>query len=91
MAHENAPEREAAEIVACECIVLAETKDHLNWELIHEIADKAKGEQPRHSRPPTSKSRTEDEHVTPARLGPGTDDVRALGMPAVLPPPEEEE
>ena len=25
---------EAAQIVACECVVLAETKDHLNWELI---------------------------------------------------------
>jgi len=24
----------AAELVACECIVHAETKDHLNWELI---------------------------------------------------------
>src|SRR3954468_8560718 len=23
----------AAELVACECVVLAETKDHLNWQL----------------------------------------------------------
>src|SRR5689334_18974337 len=29
---------EAAQIVAAECIVLAETKDHLNWELIGELA-----------------------------------------------------
>jgi rubrerythrin len=36
---------EAAQLVACECIVLAETKDHLNWELIHEVAEKSKGEQ----------------------------------------------
>ena len=35
---------EAAQIVACECVVEAETKDHLNWELIHEVAEKAKGE-----------------------------------------------
>ena len=34
----------AAELVACECIVHAETKDHLNWELIGEVAKKAKGE-----------------------------------------------
>jgi len=32
---------EAAQIVACECVVLAETKDHLNWELIHEVAEKS--------------------------------------------------
>jgi rubrerythrin len=31
---------EAAQIVAAECVVLAETKDHLNWELIGELADK---------------------------------------------------
>ena len=31
---------EAAELVACECVVEAETKDHLNWELI-ELASKA--------------------------------------------------
>ena len=35
---------EAVEIVACECVVLAETKDHLDWELIHEVADKSSGE-----------------------------------------------
>src|SRR5262249_31432859 len=33
---------DAAQLVACECVVLAETKDHLNWELIHEVADKSK-------------------------------------------------
>src|SRR5436190_14268216 len=26
--------KEAAQLVACECVVEAETKDHLNWELI---------------------------------------------------------
>ena len=31
---------EAAELVACECAVKAETKDHLNWERI-EVASKA--------------------------------------------------
>jgi hypothetical protein len=29
---------QAAQIVAAECISLAETKDHLNWELIGELA-----------------------------------------------------
>ena len=34
---------EAAELVATECVVLAETKDHLNWELIGMLAKKASG------------------------------------------------
>src|SRR5882724_3984254 len=34
----------AAQLVAAECVVLAETKDHLNWELIGEGAKKTKGE-----------------------------------------------
>ena len=45
MALNSVSAAEAAEIVACECVVLAETKDHLNWELIHEVAEKSKGEQ----------------------------------------------
>src|SRR6185295_4303448 len=36
-------EPEAAQLVAAEAIVLAETKDHLNWHLIGEAAKKAKG------------------------------------------------
>src|SRR4029450_5485252 len=35
---------EAPEIVAADCVVLAETKDHLDWELIGMLASKAKGE-----------------------------------------------
>ena len=34
----------AAELVACECVVLAETKDHADWELIGECAKAADGE-----------------------------------------------
>ena len=34
----------AAQIVAAECVTLAETKDHLNWGLIGEIAKNAEGE-----------------------------------------------
>src|SRR5690606_19184248 len=32
-----------AQIVAAECIVLAETKDHLNWELIGHLTKEGKG------------------------------------------------
>jgi hypothetical protein len=43
MARSNG-EPEAAQLVAAECIVLAEAKDHQNWQLIGEAATKAKGE-----------------------------------------------
>src|SRR4029079_5011022 len=34
----------AAQLVACEAVVLAETKDHQNWHLIGEVVKKVKGE-----------------------------------------------
>ena len=34
---------QAAEILAAECVVFAETKDHLDWELIGEAAKKLRG------------------------------------------------
>jgi len=34
----------AAQLVACEAVVLAETKDHQNWHLIGEVVKQAKGE-----------------------------------------------
>src|SRR5712671_5543689 len=36
---------EAAQLVAAESVVLAETKDHLNWELIGEVAKNLKGDE----------------------------------------------
>src|SRR5262245_37811710 len=41
----EAGQPEQAQIVAAECVVLAETKDHLNWELIGELAKAAKGDE----------------------------------------------
>jgi rubrerythrin len=41
----DAGDPDAAQIVATECVVLAETKDHQNWELIGEAAKKSSGEQ----------------------------------------------
>ena len=34
----------AAQLVAAESVVLAETKDHLNWHLLGEVMKKAKGD-----------------------------------------------
>ena len=33
----------AAQLVACECVVLAETKDHANWELLGKCAEQLTG------------------------------------------------
>src|SRR6185369_14135345 len=38
---------DAAQLVATECVVSAETKDHLNWELIGQAAAALKGDQGR--------------------------------------------
>ena len=83
---------EAAQLVACECIVLAETKDHLNWELIHEVAEKSKGEQREALKSAYEQVEDqEDEHLYHT-TGWGRELwIQALGMPAVLPPPEEEQ
>ena len=91
MALAEAPEREAAELVACECVVLAETKDHLNWELIHEIAEKAKGQTREALKAAYEEvEEEEDEHLYHT-TGWGRELwIKSLGMPAVLPPPEEE-
>ncbi|HEY2995998.1 MAG TPA: DUF892 family protein [Methylomirabilota bacterium] len=81
----------AAEIVACECVVLAETKDHLNWELIGMLKGRAGDELGRALKEAHAEvEEQEDEHLYHT-TGWGRELwVQALGMPAVLPPPEEE-
>ena len=49
---------EQAQVVAAECVTLAETKDHLNWELIGEIVKRSPGSPPRRCGPPTKRSRS---------------------------------
>jgi rubrerythrin len=91
IALERAPQRESAELVACECVVLAETKDHLNWELIHEVAEKAKGQSRETLKAAYERvEEEEDEHLYHT-TGWGRELwIKSLGMPAVLPPPEEQ-
>jgi hypothetical protein len=82
---------EAAQLVAAECIVLAETKDHLNWELIGELARKAKGDERRALKEAYDEvEEEEDEHLYHTTGWSRELWIKALGMPAVLPPPEEE-
>lgn len=81
----------AAQIVAAECVVLAETKDHLNWELIGESAKKAKGELAKELKAAHEEvEEQEDEHLYHTQGWTRELWIDSLGMKAVLPPPEEE-
>jgi len=90
MARESGPP-EAAELVAAECVVHAETKDHLDWELIGMLAGKAKGEIAQALRDAYKQvEEQEDEHLYHTTGWTRELWIQSLGMPAVLPPPEEE-
>ncbi|HBB95012.1 MAG TPA: hypothetical protein DC054_06450 [Blastocatellia bacterium] len=78
---------QAAQIVAAECIVLAETKDHLNWELIGELVKSADATLLKTAHDQVEDE--EDEHLYHTTGWTRELWIRALGMPAVLPPPEE--
>jgi rubrerythrin len=90
MALESGPP-EAAELVAAECVVHAETKDHLDWELIGMLAGKAKGEIGQALRDAHKQVEDqEDEHLYHTAGWTRELWIQSLGLPAVLPPPEEE-
>ena len=81
---------DAAQLVAGECVVLAETKDHQNWELIGHVA--------KHSKGPMAKvllaayeqvEKEEDHHLYHTTGWTRELWIQSLGFPAVLPPPEE--
>lgn len=81
----------AAELVAAECVVLAETKDHMNWELIGEAGKKLKGEDGKALQDAYEQVEDEeDEHLYHTTGWSRELWIQSLGMPAVLPPPEEE-
>ena len=81
---------EAAQLVACECVVLAETKDHLDWELIGEVAKEAKGAEREALTSAYQRIEDEeDEHLYHTRGWCRELWLESLGLKAVLPPPEE--
>lgn len=82
---------EAAQIVATECVVQAETKDHLNWELISQVAEKIKGEAGKDLKGACEQvENDEDEHLYHSAGWARELWIQSLGLPAVIPPPEEE-
>jgi rubrerythrin len=90
MALENGNE-EAAELVAAECVTLAETKDHLNWELLGEVVKGLKGARSKAVRSALEEvEEQEDEHLYHTTGWTRELWIDSLGIPAVLPPPEEQ-
>jgi ferritin-like metal-binding protein YciE len=80
----------AAQIVACECVTIAETKDHLDWELIGQVAKKLSGAEGKALKEAYSEIEDqEDEHLYHSRGWTRELWMEALGLKAVLPPPEE--
>ena len=87
----DAGNADAAQIVAAECIALAETKDHLNWELLGRLAKKLSGDEAKALQAAHDEVEDEeDEHLYHTKGWGRELWIAALGMPAVLPPPEEE-
>lgn len=80
----------AAELVACECVVLAETKDHSNWELIGKVAKSADDKVAKVLKTAYDEvEEDEDHHLYHTKGWCRELWIQSLGMPAVLPPPEE--
>lgn len=80
----------AAQLVAAECVVLAETKDHLNWELIGEVVKQAKKELADVLAAAYEEvEKEEDHHLYHTKGWCRELWIESLGFAAVLPPPEE--
>jgi hypothetical protein len=81
----------AAQLVAAEAVVLAETKDHQNWHLIGEVVKKVKGEVATVLKEAHEQVEPEeDEHLYHTKGWARELWIESLGMKAVLPPPEEQ-
>jgi rubrerythrin len=80
----------AAELVACECVVIAETKDHLDWELLTQVSEhyKDRGADVLKEACETIEDQ-EDEHLYHTKGWCRELWLESLGLKAVLPPPEE--
>ncbi len=79
---------DAAQLVAAECVVEGETKDHMNWEFIGEAADALSGNEAKVLKEAYDEVEEEGRRAPLPHDGLGTRAVaRVLGLPAVLPPP----
>jgi hypothetical protein len=80
----------AAQLVACECVVNAETKDHMDWFLIGKCSDHLDGPKAEALRAAYDEiENEEDEHLYHSKGWCRELWIESLGITAVLPPPEE--
>src|SRR5438105_7864799 len=83
-------DKEAAQCVACECVTLAELTDHMNWELIGEVAREMGGAEGKALKQAHQEVEDqEDEHFYHSKGWLRELSLDGLGLKAVLPPPEE--
>ena len=81
----------AAQLVACECVTLAETKDHADWELLTKCAEDLSGDQRKVLMAACEEVEDqEDEHLYHTKGWCRELWLESLGLKAVLPPPEEQ-
>lgn len=80
----------SAQIVAAECVVDAETKDHANWQLLGSLPEGLTGAAKTAVREAYEEVEDEeDEHLYHTKGWCRELWLDALGLPAVMPPPEE--
>jgi hypothetical protein len=90
MAQQAGGPPEDAQLVAAECVVHAETRDHMNWELIGRCARELPGREGEALKAAYDKVEDqEDEHLYHSKGWGRELWIQSLGMEAVLPPPEE--
>ncbi len=80
----------AAQLVAAEAVVDAETKDHQNWDLISTLSEETTGDTKKFLKEAYDEvSEEEDEHLYHTMGWARELWIESLGLKAVLPPPEE--
>lgn len=81
--------KEEAQLVACECVILAETKGHLDWELLGKAAKELPGAAASSLREAHAGiAEQEDEHLYRTQGWWRELWIGALDLAAVVPPPE---
>ena len=86
----SAGDPSAAQLVAAESVVEAETKDHQNWELIGTLSEEITGDVKKFLKEAYDEvSEQEDEHLYHTMGWARELWIESLGLKAVLPPPEE--
>ena len=82
----------AAQLIACDSVLLAETKDHANWELLRQCANQLGDEVAAALKEACDQvEEEEDRHLYHTQGWARELWLKSLGLPAKLPPPEEEQ